>query len=25
MEVFKDKDETWKATSAHIILKKARW
>jgi SAM-dependent methyltransferase len=24
MEVFKDKDETWKATSAHIILKKAR-
>lgn len=23
MEVFQDKDETWKATSAHIILKKA--
>ena len=23
MKVFKDKDETWKATSAHIILKKA--
>ena len=23
IEVFKDKDEIWKATSAHIILKKA--